>query len=246
MRRLPPMQALTGERLLAACEQAQGEHPLLRPLTLLAAAMPPHDRQALLELPLAVRDRLLLELRRLSFGPILHGYAGCPQCGTAMEFGLEVAEALETMAASTGNTPARWHEAGRTLQLRQATTADLLACARMPTAEEAVRVLLARCLGASGSSAEAGQDVELASVRTHFDRLHAGSEWRCLLRCPQCANEDTWDLDIGHFVWIEARHTARRLLADIHSLALHYGWSEPAIAALSQQRRNAYLELLGA
>jgi len=26
---------------------------------------------------------------------------------------------------------------------------------------------------------------------------------------------------------------------------MYYGWSEPAIAALSPQRRKAYLELLG-
>lgn len=245
MRRSPPMQALTGERLLAACDQAQGEPPLLRPLTLLAAAMPAHDRQALLDLPMTTRDRLLLELRRLSFGPTLHGYASCPQCGTAMEFGLEVAEALETMAGSAGAFSARWHEAGMDLQLRQATTADLLACARMPTAEQAVRSLLARCLGVPEPSADADQRVDLPSVRARFDRLHADSEWRCVLRCPQCAHEDTWDLDVGHFVWIEARHAARRLLADIHTLAMHYGWSEPAIAALSQRRRDAYLELLG-
>ena len=242
----PPMHALTGECLLAACEQAQGEHPLLRPLTLLAAAMPTHDRQALLELPLGARDRLLLELRRLSFGPTLRGYASCPQCGTGMEFGLEVAEALQTIAATDQPTSVGWHEAGMDLQLRQAPTADLLACARTPMPAQAVRSLLARCLGVSASSVDTDQRVDLPSVRAHFDRLHADSEWRCVLRCPQCTHEDIWNLDIGDFIWIEARHAARRLLTDIHTLAMHYGWSEPAIAALSQQRRDAYLELLGA
>ena len=131
------------------------------------------------------------------------------------------------------------------LQLRQATTADLLATASMPSAELAAQRLLARCLGFDELSAAAVELTALPSVQSQFDRLHAASELRCTLCCPQCAHADTWDLDIGHFVWIEARHAARRLLADIHTLALHYGWSEPAIAEMSQQRRDAYLELLG-
>ena len=241
-----PMQALIGERLLAACEQAQTEHALLRSLTLLAAAMPSHDPLALLDLPLAERNCLLLQLRRLSFGSTLQGYASCPQCGTAMEFSLGVDAVLESMSEPAVQPPVGWNDAGIDFRLRQATTTDLLDCARMPTAEQAVQRLLARCLGVDCLSDAAAANVGRPSVRAHFDQLHADSEWRCTLQCPQCAHEDTWDLDIGHFVWMEARHAARRLLNEVHTLALHYGWSESAIVALSQQRRDAYLELLSA
>ena len=36
----------------------------------------------------------------------------------------------------------------------------------------------------------------------------------------------------------------QRLLAEVHSLAFHYGWSEADILALPRPRRFAYLELL--
>jgi hypothetical protein len=39
---------------------------------------------------------------------------------------------------------------------------------------------------------------------------------------------------------------ARALLAEVHSLARAYGWTEPEILALSPQRRAAYLEMAGA
>lgn len=240
------MRALTGERLLAACEEAQEQHALMRPLTLLAAAMPSQDRSELLDLPMDERDRLLLQMRQLSFGPVLHGYAACTLCGTAMEFSLHIAAALEAMSEPALTASVAWQDDGMDLQLRQATTADLLACSATPTVEQAVRSLLARCLRVDESSEEATRRAALPSVRAHFDQLHAGCEWRCALCCPQCAHADTWDLDLGHFLWMEARHAARKLLSDIHMLALHYGWSESAIVALSHQRRRAYLELLSA
>ena len=37
---------------------------------------------------------------------------------------------------------------------------------------------------------------------------------------------------------------SNRLLAEIHSLAFHYGWSEDAVLDLPRPRRWAYLELL--
>jgi hypothetical protein len=244
MDRLTHMQALTGERLLTACECAQAEPPLLRPLTLLAAAMLDQDRRELMDVPVSERDRLLLHMRRISFGPVLEGYATCRLCASAMEFRLSVDDALQGLENTGDALSAQWQDQGVDFQLRQATTADLVASASMPTAELAAQHLLARCLGFDELPQAAPQCTALPSVRSHFDRLHAVSELRCTLCCPQCAHADTWDLDVGHFVWIEARRAARRLLSDIHTLALHYGWSEPAIVGMSQQRRDAYLELL--
>lgn len=239
------MQALTGQRLLSACERAQSASPLLRPLILLAAAMSTRDRHELMDLSLAERDRLLLHMRRISFGPTLEGYVTCGRCTSAMEFHLSVEDALQGLEHADDALSEHWEDQGVDLQLRQATTTDMLAAASMPTAEQAAQRLLGRCLGLDELSETALGLTALPSVQSHFDRLHAAGELRCTLCCPQCAHVDTWDLDIGHFVWIEARHAARRLLADIHTLALHYGWSEPTIADMSQQRRDAYLELLG-
>lgn len=235
------MQPLVGLRLLAACDAARDEPALLRALTLLAAALPGYSRAALLGETLAQRNRWLLALRALSFGPVLEGYAECGTCGAPMTFSLTVDAALAALDACAAPVTTEWIEDGTRWQLRQATTADLLAAARMPDDAEAGRVLLHRCLGEPDTRRQPPP-----SALDAFERLHAAAELRCALQCPQCGHAADHELDLADFVWREARHAARRLLADIHTLALHYGWSEAAIAAMSQRRRDTYLERLDA
>jgi hypothetical protein len=243
------MQPLRGERLLAAWDEAQDDHELQRPLTLLAMALPDVERSHLEEMPIAGRNRLLLQLRWLSFGPTLTGLAGCPSCGGSLEFSLPVRAVLEQLAAHEPDDPIEWREQDRHLQLRAINTSDLLAALDMPDA--AVEELLrARCLSVDGveeatsTTASAHALSDSTTVRERFERLHAATELRCALVCPQCSSNASLDLDIAHFLWLEVRHAAQRLIGDIHTLACHYGWKERDIANLSDQRRNEYLKLL--
>jgi hypothetical protein len=246
------MQPLAGLRLIEACEAARREPALLRPLALLAAALPGTERATLLEQTLGERNRALLALRALSFGPVLEGYAECGACGTPMTFRLAVEHALAALEASEADiSTSDWIDDGFSWRLRQATTADLLAAAIMPDDASAERELLRRCLVASATSGEPAAEIAAlaptpARALAEFERLHAAAELHCTLQCPQCGHAASHELDLANFVWREARHAARRLLADIHTLASHYGWSEAAIAAMSQARRDAYLELLDA
>ena len=240
------MQALAGERLLQAHERGRCEPAPLRAITLLEAAQPGSERAELMRLPLAARDRLLLRLRELSFGATLDGFANCPQCGAAMEFSLSAAAALDGLDESRVPAEVAWSDDGAPQRLRQVTSEDLLAAGNVGDDTQAANLLLARCLGFDGLSDEAATRIAAPSVRAHFDALHAAAELRCTLRCPHCDAADAWSLDVAHFVWLEARQAAQRLLADVHTLALHYGWSEAQIAGLSPARRAAYLELLGA
>ncbi|WP_266168819.1 hypothetical protein [Dyella subtropica] len=240
------MQALSGERLLAAWDRAHDTHVLLRAVDLLGEVLPGVEREQLLQLPLGELNRLLLQLRQSSFGPVLEGYADCRRCGTAMEFSLPVASALAALDAQAAPDHLEWQQEGQHLRMRQATAADLLACAQTTDVDAAEERLLARCIEVDGATIEPSELAGNAMVRQRFDHLHAGAELRCALSCPQCKHEDNWEFDIAHFVWLEARNAAQRLLADIHALACHYGWSEHAIASMSPHRRNAYLELLSA
>jgi hypothetical protein len=240
------LRPLRGERLLAACERARDEPPLLRPIALLGAALPHCPRARLLNLPLSERSRLLLELRRISFGALLEGYATCQGCGTSMEFELSVDDALERLGSANRGTSIEWSEGGTSLRLRQATTADMIDAVREPSDEAAGHRLLMRCLGFERPMTDIDVDDLPRGADLHFERLHADCELRCALRCPQCAEVATWELDPAHFIWQEVRHAAQRLEGDVHTLALHYGWSERSITRMSEYRRNRYLELLSA
>jgi hypothetical protein len=248
-----PMQPLCGERLLAAWDEAQNDHELQRALTLLAVALPHLERSRLEEMPIAGRNRLLLELRLLSFGPTLTGFASCPCCGGSLEFSLPIRAVLEQIAAHEPNDRIEWHEQDRRLQLRAVNTSDLLAARDTPGAA-AEEFLLARCLsvdsadGATLTQTQTQTQTEALSdstaLREAFERLHEATELRCSLVCPQCSNNASLDLDIAHFLWLEVRHAAQQLIGDIHTLASHYGWKESDIAKLSARRREEYLKLL--
>lgn len=241
---LPQPFPLAGERLLAACDAAQGEPAAQRPVALLAAALPQCGHAELMSRGIGEIVRLLLELHRVSFGPLLSGYAACTECASAMEFNLTADAALRTLSDAPPPAALEWTEDGLSIQLREANTLDLLAATTTPDDTEAGARLFARCLGFDDWCADARRRASLPSVQACFEALHAASELRCELRCPQCLHASIWDLDAGHFVWLEVRDAARRLLSDVHVLALHYGWSEAAITAMSQRRRFAYLERL--
>ena len=63
-------------------------------------------------------------------------------------------------------------------------------------------------------------------------------------RCPSCAAWLELDLDPFELLTRQFRLGADRLLAEVHSLAFHYGWSEDQILSLPRSRRWRYLELL--
>jgi hypothetical protein len=233
------LQPLQGERLLAAWDQAQAESDLQRALTLLGFALPLVGREELSELPLPERNRLLLQLRTRSFGSMIEGFARCDACGGSLEFRCTVAELCRQLPDGPDSTQIEWQEHGRPLRLRAVSSSDLLAALELP-ADAAEEFLLARCLSAHDDQPEVLQ------VRQQFERLHALSELRCTLHCPHCCGSTSLELDIAHFLWLEVRHAAHRLLADIHTLAYHYGWSERSIARMSAARREAYLQFVTA
>jgi hypothetical protein len=63
------------------------------------------------------------------------------------------------------------------------------------------------------------------------------------LRCPQCGAEQNEVFDVVTFMWAQIDARARRLIAEVHTLAREYGWSEREVLDLSEVRRALYLEL---
>ncbi|HEX2063059.1 MAG TPA: hypothetical protein VHE80_01420 [Acidimicrobiales bacterium] len=62
--------------------------------------------------------------------------------------------------------------------------------------------------------------------------------------CPECGAWIEVELDPFELLARELGLGAGRLLAEVHCLAFHYGWSEDAILDLPRTRRWSYLELL--
>src|SRR4029079_15278757 len=58
------------------------------------------------------------------------------------------------------------------------------------------------------------------------------------LSCPACGQSWQAPFDVDAFFWAELDAGARRTLAEVHSLAGAYGWSEGEVLALSAARRH--------
>jgi hypothetical protein len=239
------MYALHGERMLQAWERGQERAEPWRGLALLELAMPERDIESLGMLPLAERNALLLELRSLTFGPQLEGFAVCPECGAQLEFVLNAGD-VEASLHAPGEEA--WMEHDTEMCMRPVNARDLAAAMSAHDSAGARAVLLERTvsprpprgLEAATEAEESGDWLE------RFERLNASAEIRCVLPCSGCGEQAVLDLDIDRFLWREVTVAARRLLAEIHRLARAYGWSEQAIVAMSAARRATYLEMLDA
>jgi len=234
------MRPLAGELLLAAWEDGASEHDLRRALTMLATALPDTGREQLGALPIAERNRLLLRLHELTFGPLIRVFGPCSTCRAHFEFAVSAAEMTARVAGQSPADHVTWREEGRQYRLRAVTTDDLLATLGVPEASVAQDLLLARCLEVSPADSRRAAS---PAVLQRFEQLNAASELSCSIHCPGCSSRELLDLDMARFLWMEVGSAARRLLGEIHQLASAYGWSERAIAEMSAGRRGAYLEL---
>jgi hypothetical protein len=240
------MRALKGQTLLMTWERCSRQSDPARALTLLQAAEPEWLPETLAELPLAERNRMLLELRAITFGRTIEGFSVCDHCGAQLEFALDA----EGMAAQMRSAePQSWIEHDLELSMRPANTGDLLACSSADDEDEARRILLSRTI--SGNSGELVMEPAFAvptdddaALLARFDAINASAEIQLALQCATCGQSSRLDLDIARFLDRETTIAARRLLTDIHRLATAYGWSEHSIVEMSSSRRAAYLSLL--
>ncbi len=112
------------------------------------------------------------------------------------------------------------------------------------------RALLRRCLssivyhGAGQAPDSLSMEVE-AAVVAQMAQANPQAEVNLSLSCPSCACQWQAVFDIASFFWTEIDAWARRLLRDVHRLAVAYGWRESDILAMSPLRRQLYLNMLG-
>lgn len=251
--------------LLAAWEEGAGLRPVERALLLLGLTQPGHSPAALAGLSIGERDARLLTLREALFGPRLYCTAACPGCGERLEFDFEVGDVLPPsparLAGESGVESGEYR-----VSFRLPTSADLLAVAEAGDADAARRLLLSRCVtGAERTAAvdkgesEGGgepfaQPVETAQlppavVEAVVERMREAdplADTQLALNCPSCGRAWKQVFDIGSYLWAEVADWARRTLREVHALARAYGWREADILALSAQRRQWYIEMIGA
>lgn len=243
------MRALPGDELLAAWDRGCLEHPLNRPLVLLAAACGV-SVASLAIASLGHRDALLLELRERTFGRWLDGLATCPACTDELQVTCAIDDVRAPGNGADPATAGQWEVVAGEYQLavRVPDSRDAVTAAAADDPAAVRSVLLDRCVTALdqvGGPVPASElpaeivDIAVACIA----EADPQADVRLAVTCPSCGTDWEVPFDPGPFLWSEVEAWAQRTLLEVHQLAAAYGWSEADVLALGPRRRQAYLEL---
>jgi len=241
------MRPLTASDILKVWEQGEGQAAVDRALTMLAVACPELRDDELAALSIGRRDARLFELRQLTFGPRLDGFAACPQCDERLEFMLDTAAIRGRQSQSSGNDEFEVEMNGGALRFRLPNSGDLAVVATCDDVGAARRLLAERCVLQSRNGDEIAElsDESLTRLAERIGQCAPEADVMLDFACPSCGHRWQGMLDIAAFFWAEIAAGARRLLREVHLLASAYGWREAEILAMSARRRQAYLEMVG-
>ena len=244
------MQPLSAAELLKAWEDALGQTPARRALTLLAAASPESTLNDLAELPIGQRDARLMTLREWTFGARVVGVTACPACHARLELDLNLGD-IRTSGESQVDSGLSLKRAGHAVRFRLPNSLDLLALDSIKDDQQAGRqLLLERCVISATRRGKPSQVEQLpaelvSAVATRMAEADPQADVQLALVCQACGHQWTSTFDILTFFWNEIHAWALRVLQDVHILASAYGWREADILALSPWRREVYLEMAG-
>jgi hypothetical protein len=247
------MTALGSEALLVVWERNHHGHPIERALALLDAAWPEVGAGAWARAPIGQRDCSLLGLHEALFGATLATTTRCPCCTERLESTFTTGDVrVRTPAAPVAPPPRPLQDQDYALDYRLPTSADLLEIvASGIDTKAAARELLRRCVL---NARRADQPIDpvtlpepiLAQIGEQMTREDPEAEICLRLTCPSCGHTWRASFDIASYLWSELEDWAHRMLADIHTLAGAYGWSERQILALSPVRRRLYVDMVRA
>jgi len=238
------MRAPSAVELISAWERGVTQHPVDRALTLLAVACPELTFAELSSMSICRRDAALLALREALFGSRLDSFALCPRCDARLEFKLDARE----LAARAGDEDEalEFDFEDLRVKIREPNSLDLAAAAVAGDVTAARRLLLQRCIlpaqDSDLSMIEKLSEKALEAVAERFARTDTQLDITLDIACADCAHRWQLGFDIAAFLWSEVSALARRYLREVHTLAWAYGWSEADILAMSQARRQFYLE----
>ncbi len=247
------MNAPSDEELLRVWESHQRSHPTHRALAALAIARPERGWDGWARAPIGERDSALLALYEQLFGHDLHTTTACPRCGERLE-----------SEFTTGDIRSEGTAAPHSRSFRER---DFSIEYRSPTSEDLLQVIAERGRSSSGDASDdalllrrcvrvqqGGAAVDPATLPVEIvDRISSemqlhdpDADVRIALECPACGY--TWELhfDIVSHFWGELDDWAQRTLADVHALALAYGWTEPDVLCLTPARRRMYVDMVSA
>lgn len=240
------MRIPSDSELIAIWEQASGEDPIDRALTLLSA-FSRESPEELAALSIGSRDARMLEVYECLFGPTLDAFAECPVCAEALEYSLSIRD-LVSSAPETEDGSLLLETSEASVRLRLPDSLDLRAISACDDLTVATRLLMERCI-VEASINDAPTPIEMLpdtitdTIASTLARVNPHAEILIDLTCAACSNSWQVTFDIEPFLWSKISAAVKCLLQQVHTLASTYGWRELDILAMSPMRRQIYVEM---
>ncbi len=239
------MYQLSSTKLLIIWDNGFPQTSIDRAITILMVTMPEVSRHELESLSIGERNDHLLTIREKTFGAKMDCVTRCTHCSEPMEFTLDT-RVLGTVETITKTEHTLKLEQTR-LQFRLINSHDLKAAAQYPDLQQAAQILIERCLLSATCNGQPAALPKLTGAATaqladELKQCDPKAELLMNLTCPACSECWQTAFDIATFLWDEIASHAKKILADVHQLALVYGWSEQDILSLNAAHRQYYLE----
>lgn len=248
------LRSLTGRDEEFLVDRTGGAPPVARATELLArcvqqmAGRDRVSRDAVAELVAGDREALLWQLRRLTLGERVQATLECPSpaCGKPMDLELSVGELLQEPYPDA-RAEYECEAEGLRCRFRLPTGFDLEAVCTDPDGDRATGRLLSRCVTGVFDGdvpvSEWSAD-RLGKVPQQMEVLDPQAELRLDVCCPECGERFPAILDAAAYLLNEIEAHADDLYLQVHTLAMHYHWSEAEILGLSPAKRRRYLGIL--
>lgn len=220
-------------------EQGQNLGVIDRSLLLVSKMYPQIPFSCLADASIGFINRALLASRFALFGNRLDATMQCPECRGKLDLVLQLQPLLNQLGVNENRffTPIFEIEGHR---FRPPTSRDLATVSHINPGTPAL-ALLNRCrVGAEADKVDPAERLE--QVADSLEKLDPALDIRFDLTCDHCDQPIQFAFDVGEYLWLEFDSWVRQLLEQVHLLASTYCWSEQAILAMSQQRRNYYVK----
>lgn len=252
------MRPLLSSDLLNIWERGAGRTLIEQALVILAVAFPQAPGDVLAKLNVVQRDLCLLHLRALTFGPQFKGLMECPACRQRLELSFDAhdlpisASLLPDLGTVKSlNTETSFHMNDYEVNFRLPNSTDLASFSGAMDETAGRQQLLEACIISAEYQDKTISVSELPSevlngVVGCMSQADPLADLTFPATCPTCGH--IWEIifDIVSFFWGEINAWSARLVREVHTLAMAYGWRESDILAMSAWRRQQYLELMSA
>ncbi|OPY54280.1 MAG: hypothetical protein A4E49_01099 [Methanosaeta sp. PtaU1.Bin112] len=248
------MKGLTALQLLDVWEQGHAYPISQRSLLLLAAARDDLEMDDLLSMSIGKIDAALMDLRDLTFGPMINCLESCPVCNSLLDLPMRMPD-LKANASDISTESFSIISGEYEIDFRLPTGSDLIAISGHNNIEKAKDLVLRRCItqirrnGLVCSNIRSNDilipERSREEISKRMREIDPQANIEINLICPSCGSDWQRVFDIATFFCMEIDIWALRTLREVHILASAYGWSEKEIVGMSQWKRQLYMEMVG-